>query len=355
MDSKSFTRKTIFITLLFLVGFASITVYIDPYFHYHKPLKSLQYPLNNERYMNDGIVKNFDYNAIITGTSMVQNFKTTECDLIFGCDSIKVPYSGGFYKEIDQNIKKAVEENKNIQIVIRALDYSFMYKEKDDARYESDFCPDYLYNNNFFDDVKYVLNKDIMINSSVAVLSYTRAGNITTSFDTYSNWNNSCSFGKDTVLDTYERKEKVDAIQHLTDDEKKTIEDNIFQNVETTAEQNPNITFYLFFTPYSICYWDTLNQAGQVQYQVETEKLVIEQLLKHKNIKLYSFSNNFDIVCDLNNYRDILHYGEWINSKILVWMKEEKYKLTYENYENYLNEIEDFYLNYDYNNIYLDD
>lgn len=59
------------ITLLVLVGvclagIAGLTAVVDPFFHYHKPLECLSYPLNNERYQNDGIVKHFDYDAVIT-------------------------------------------------------------------------------------------------------------------------------------------------------------------------------------------------------------------------------------------------------------------------------------------------
>ena len=80
---------------------------IDPFFHYHKPdLEGYFYPLNNERSQNDGISKYFDYDALISGTSMTQNFRTTEADKIFGCNSIKVAYSGGSYKEINDNIEK---------------------------------------------------------------------------------------------------------------------------------------------------------------------------------------------------------------------------------------------------------
>ena len=62
----------------------------DPYFHYHKPFSFISYRLYDERYINDGISRHFDYDAIITGTSMAQNFKTSEVDALFGVESVKV-------------------------------------------------------------------------------------------------------------------------------------------------------------------------------------------------------------------------------------------------------------------------
>ncbi|MCI8838214.1 MAG: hypothetical protein HFG74_09155 [Hungatella sp.] len=84
------------LTLVFgLVLVSLITVIIDPFFHFHSPIKGLQYPIDNERYQNDGIVRHFSYNAIVTGTSMTENFKTTQIDKIFDVSCVKVPFSGG--------------------------------------------------------------------------------------------------------------------------------------------------------------------------------------------------------------------------------------------------------------------
>lgn len=77
MKHTTYLKISILGTLLTLAALAGITIYVDPLFHYHAPLGSLQYPLYDERYMNDGIVRHFDYDAIITGSSMTENFKTS--------------------------------------------------------------------------------------------------------------------------------------------------------------------------------------------------------------------------------------------------------------------------------------
>ena len=102
---------TIVIVLLIIIG--RFVYHIDPYFHYHKPYTDKYfYNLNNERSQNDGICKYFDYDALITGTSMTENFKTSELDELFGVNSIKVPYFGGSYKEMNDNLKNALKHNK---------------------------------------------------------------------------------------------------------------------------------------------------------------------------------------------------------------------------------------------------
>lgn len=50
-------------------------------YHYHAPLEDFAYLLdrNNERYQNYGILSHFSYDTIITGTSLTENFKSSEC------------------------------------------------------------------------------------------------------------------------------------------------------------------------------------------------------------------------------------------------------------------------------------
>ena len=91
------------------IGVLSYLVYrVDPFFHYHKPeVENYYYPLDNQRSQNDGIARHFDYNAIITGTSMIENFRTSDMDARFDCNTIKLPFSGAYYKENRDVIKKA--------------------------------------------------------------------------------------------------------------------------------------------------------------------------------------------------------------------------------------------------------
>ena len=142
--------------------------------------------------------------------------------------------------------------------------------------------------------------------------------------------------------------EKIENSSALTQEEYDRLMGNIRQNVTDLADEHPETVFCYFFSPYSICYWDNLNNAGKAEWWINAEKAVIEEILKHPNIKLYSFTNNYELVCNLDNYKDEGHYGEWVNSWILQWMHEGKYLLTKDNYQEYINSIREFYLSYDY-------
>ena len=332
---------------------ASLSIIVDPFFHYHKPLPGLFYVLNNERYQNDGILKNFDYDSIITGTSMSENFKTSEFNELFKANAVKVPFSGGSFKEMNDNIATAFRTDHDIKYVVRSLDtYNFL-ADKDMMRNDLGQYPVYLYNDNMLDDVKYIFNKDV-VKIAVRNIKNTiknKNGGIT-SFDEYANWNDDYKFGAKSVLKSRTEYKEPNQQNSLTEADKQVIRENIKQNVTDLAYAHPKTTFYYFFPPYSVAYWGELYEKGDLNKNIEIEEYAIELILECPNIKLFSFNTMTDITMNLDNYKDTLHYGEWINSKMLEYMKNDIGLLTKNNYKKYIETEEKLYLNYPYNDLF---
>lgn len=355
MNNKKWISIYLIIIVIGLGFVMGLSAYVDPYFHYHKPVASLKYELTNQRSQNDGILKHFDYNGIITGTSMTENFKTSEADKLFGAEFVKTPFSGGSYKEISQEVEKGIKSQEEVKYVIRSLDrFALLCADKDDMRNELGTHPTYLYDNNIFNDVKYVFNKDILFNIDLPLLmerSKGEKGGIT-SFDEYCNWSDSFEYGKEAVLGDRESFEKSKEISPLTDEELDMVKGNVKQNIIDLANKYPDVQFYYFLPPYSIVWWGDMYTQGTIEKQIQMEKAAIEEILNNSNIKLFGFDDNFDLITNLDNYKDKLHYGEWINSDMLYNMKNETGLLTLDNYEEYLNNVYEFYSNYDYESIF---
>lgn len=339
-----------FLTVLMLAG--GFIAIIDPYFHYHKPLSWPKYLLDNERYQNNGVMRNFDYDAIITGSSMTECFKPSELDELFGVNAIKVPYAGGSYKEVNDNLALAVRYNPDIKMIVRCLDCNRFFNEKDDLDY-SDY-PTYLYDDSLLNDVGYLFNVNVLFDALQTAAGYSSSGNRELSFDDYKNWSDDYLYGKEEVDKHYDRDSivQVEEMLPVTEEEYVRIKENIEQNVTRLADENPDIEFYIYFSPYSIYYMDYWYQLGELQRQLEAEKYIIELILPHKNIHLYSFFTEYDVICDLDNYKDIGHHKGEVNSQILRWIREGKNELTYDNYEDYCREEWDFYMNYDYDSLF---
>nr|MCR5590778.1 hypothetical protein [Lachnospiraceae bacterium] len=142
------------------------------------------------------------------------------------------------------------------------------------------------------------------------------------------------------------------ALQRVFDeDDREKVIGNVTQNVTDLADAYPDVEFYYFFTPYSAAWWKVTLEQGVFDRQIDAEKTAIEEILKHPNIKLFSFNCLTDITTDLNNYKDISHYGAWVNTLMLRMMHDDKCLLTYENYEEYLQSERGFYGSFDYRSL----
>lgn len=353
LSSKKWGILFLCFMVALLAGLGAVTAVIDPYFHYHVPFENLAYPIIefNERYQNDGIVKNFSYDAIITGTSMTQNFKASQLDELFDVRTVKVPFSGASYREINENLERAVAANPGIRLIVRGLDYGALDDDKDLMPYQLESYPIYLYDDVLWNDVKYILNKAVLLGATCQIILNTISGGQTTDFDSYGNWMEGRTFGKEAFAG-YERGEKASKEQSMSEEDYQRLQGNLEQNVTSLAAENPQIDFYLFFTPYSIYYWDDLYRAGMLRRQLELEKEAIKTLLEYDNIYLFSFFDEFDMICNPDNYKDAGHYGEWVNEQILEWMRNKEHMLTKDNYREYCDKIYNFYTAYDYDALF---
>lgn len=348
------TGKKWFILMLsilsgFLVLMIMITVVIDPYFHYHAPLDGMSYRLYEERYINDGIARNFDYDAIIIGSSMVENFKTTEMDELFETKSVKLPYSGALFQEQSEALDKALERNPGVEQVIWCLDYSGLIRNYDAVSYAN--LPEYLYNDIILDDVSYWFNKDILYRGTAQNILKTIRKELPDNFDEYASWE--YETGLDHILLAYTPSEMVAEPQKkLESATKELVIENISKNVLELTRKYPEVKFYLYLPVYSIVYWDEEYRNGAILPQIEAEEITLSLLIDEDNINVFSFNENTDVATDLSLYNDKYHSNASINSKILIWIKNGEYEITKSNLSDHISFVKDFYTSYDYEGIY---
>jgi hypothetical protein len=345
MKTKHWNCLVIAGSLTILSCIALFTAVIDPFLHYHKPLNNLEYPLLDERYINDGIARNYSYEALITGTSMTQNFKASLFDELWQVETVKTSYSGASYHELNGSIVRAIGYNPDLKYVLCSLDSTLLIYPADDDEYDD--YPYYLYDNNIFNDVNYLLNKEVLP-KTLAVINYTRAGNKTPDMDEYGRWEQYKSFGRDAVMSSFSLIDESDEEYVLSQEDMELVRENITENYLQTALDNPDVTFYFFFPPYSICYWEALVRSRQLSMQLDAEQYAVSLLLSADNIHVYSFGTRTDISCNLDNYTDTLHYSGAVNDEIMRCIYSGENELTNDNYIEYYNDVREIYEQYDY-------
>lgn len=338
---------------------AGIMYYVDPYFHYHAPYTDrFYYLLYDERTQNDGITRYFDYNALITGTSMQENSSVEEVDRLFGTKGIKVCFSGGSYKEVNDCVIRALRRNRHVLYVFRCLDPVYMADDAGMMRTDLGKYPTYLYDDNPLNDFPYLFNKDLLFSRCIPMIRdyfNGKKGGIT-SFDQYSSWAGNPKAadwskpGNTGIQDT-EWIMKNEHPGEMTADEKEKMKIKFQTEVTDVADKYPETTFYYYIPPYSIQYWHVLAENNCISHEIEQEKYAVGLLLQHKNIRVFSFISCHDIITNPEYYQDVLHYYPEINEILFQKMEQKECCLQSDNYENFFDLQQEFFEKYDYSRL----
>lgn len=261
---------------------------------------------------------------------------------------IKVPYSGGYSKNYDIVFNLAFNTH-DIKTIYYGLDMfkDFFSRESNITVHP---LPEYLYDNNIFNDIEYVFNKDVWYDYTVYNIKNLVKG-IEINNDYAYSWNNKCKYGFTEVLKTYERpktqQNDIDSNLYMPN------YDENMKNITKYIQNYPNTKFKIFFPPYSILQWDMAIMNGELNKQIAITKRVMEDLLQYDNVELYYFQNNEEIITNFDNYKDYSHYKEEINYYIFECMcKTGENRITKENYIEEINHMYEIATSYDYDKIF---
>ena len=145
-------------TVIALLAICAGVVYgIDPSFQYHLPYGNIKAVYLNERYQNAGLAKNLEYDTVILGSSVTANFRLSQFNELFDAQTVKLTFPGGCFSDFETALNLCFETH-DVKRVFWSIDPKILMTPYDE---EPTPLPEYLYNFNPFDDVKYLFNKDV--------------------------------------------------------------------------------------------------------------------------------------------------------------------------------------------------
>lgn len=335
--------------LLGLAAVAGLTIYVDPFFQYHKPLAWFPYLVDHQVNMNPGLAKNMDYDSILLGSSMTVSFNTDWFEEEMGLTTQKLSYNGAYPKD-QANIMDIVFEEKgntvtDVFLGIDELNYS---ADTEQTKFP---VPEYLYDDNLLNDVQYIWNKDVLLNYILRPMVDTKDKSDWNMI--YKPWWQDEHYQKAIVLMYYEPAEESDTYVE-PDTYIKGVEANLAQNIIPYIEANPETTFHIFYPPYSILYWYDVTRQQELDAVIEKYRYMTKRLLDYENVEVYFFQNQEEIICNLNNYADYTHYHGRICNYMVECFANGERRVTKETLEDELNVLRELTENYDYEAIWDD-
>lgn len=320
--------------ILLLLCVLAVIVF-DPFFQYHKPLKGLKAVLTDKEYQCVGSLKTFDYDSVIAGSSVSENYNNGWFDQGFDCKSIKAIRSYGATADLCYLLDIAFE-HQDLKYVFYNLDPSALVADAE-TTYELTGCPMYLYDDNYINDVEYWLNKGVLMEK----IPYLIANSLMGDYDENNsyNWAQWKEFNSDMILGLYIRKPSISEMKP-----EYYYEDILRQNLDLLTSRisaHPETEFYVFVPPYSMLWWDNIYREGDTEAYLYNMEQAMKTLLSYKNVKMFYFQNDREIITNLENYMDILHFSPEINHYICESLIEGKHRISPENYIQNIREMRD--------------
>ncbi len=341
---KKYSLIFLIIVFVLLICIATTVFLIDPYNIYHMPWFGFKVVSGENRYQNAGIARNGEYDTLVLGTSMMQNASEKWYSEGFDCDAQKICFAGGKMNDFDKLFRVAFGSH-NINRLFLCVDYSFLDYDFGTSKA---YLPESLYDSNPLNDFEYLLNRDMLVDY---VPDYIRCQRLETlSLDEAAMWKNNFVCSKENTLKTYTRlAESTDDITTVE------IGSNLEQNIAVLtryANDYPDTEFYICFPPYSILWWDNVVRKGNLTYTTECIRYAAKTLCESDNIKLFNFYDEYEIITDLDNYKDITHYSQGINYYMYECMRDGRGVTTLATIDKETEELYEFMKAYDFDSIF---
>lgn len=330
--------------LLILLMLCASTVYIvDPCLYFRMP-KHWKPVFFNERYQAAGIIKHVPADTVLMGTSMVANTRASAAAEAFGGTAIRITIPDGRFSEFDQAVNLLFREQAPERLVF-GIDLNILVR--DDGG-KTAAMPGYLYNRNPLDDLKYLLNKDALYYSAYVLLSNAQ-GNAQPIDDAFI-WTDGTVWERYEALRMYERPRASSNI--LPQDTYLSAVDRNLAIMESWFQAHPSVEFDLFFSPYSILFWDKSIRQGDLDARFAALKRSCEVLTAYENVGLYGLLFDREFITDLDNYCDYVHHSGEAGRQVLEKIAFGNHRLTAENMNEALADWREFVVNYDYESLW---
>jgi len=312
MKQKSWALLTLALLLSAFALLSALVIAVDP-FQIYRLARDYIPPIDNttQVYSNAGIARSYAYDSAIVGTSVTENFRPSQMDALLGGRFIKLCTSAGTAYNHALLLDLAFKTH-DMRRVVYGLDvYSFIA----DIDETGSAVPMYLYDDNPINDVQYWLNRSVLGSFLPRCLRAWGRQQDDSIRDSMYCWAGRDIYSAEYAL--YTAQFTPPQTRHDATAYDAEIAGNLSEHLIPFIEAHPETRFDIFFPPYSAAEWATMESKGQLEPMLRARGLCYDALSGYANVTVYDFAAREDWTLNLNNYKDSLHYGQWINDAIV--------------------------------------
>ncbi len=303
----------------------ALNALVDPFQHYRKPTAYVPRFYNAwQRYENPGIARHYDYDRIITGSSLMECVVPADVDQAMGGRTINLSESAQTAYDAGQLLKVALSTGKPRQVIMN-LDYNAFSVAPNRSGFTEPF-PAYLYDESLLNDLPYVLGVGTL-RKSLEILLSLHWSRFTTDAERmwYWGWEHQFFAAKAVQgLDPGNLNSRFRQPPRTLDGMKASFEANLAPLIKAY----PAVRFTFVYAPYSVLVWSDFQQRDQVEVTLAFRDWLFELMRSNPNVEFFDFQAEPSLVTDLDYYTDIYHYSPKVSKAMVQAIAQGRYRLT---------------------------
>lgn len=332
-SSNTFLRGFTISALIVFLFVGLLSFIVDPFLQYRVDYDN-KYMLN-PRLVNGGLAKNYEYNTVVMGSSMVQGFDVSILrDNYPHTRPVKLS-SGGMNIDEMEYLYSFVKVDSVDNFIIN-IDMPPFNQYGIGVRY-----PKHLYEDGVMNKLQYLYGYETLINYipvDIALGFYlkdekrmTPIYRMKTNLDVIGSENYDKVFSKEAAIHDYLYGVRVSTmVLDSMEYRMKNRLDKFLDHLEISNHTNTRYTF--LFPSYSALYWYHSRINGFYDQFNNFLRYFNTSVQKYDNVRIAFFSD-IDEITDLNHYRDLTHFGPSLSDMILENIYNTKYELKSSNIE----------------------
>lgn len=330
--NKSSALKWIRNFLCFLLAIilllSSAAYIVDPFMQFR--VRDNAYFLQ-EWYVSGGLIKNYDYDTLILGSSVTQNFDMDVFRQELGVKPLHIGLGAMTPEEMAELLQLAYNTQKADTYYI-CVDLPVLRGDNGESR-----MPEHLLKDDLLSKLRYLLSYEVWFRYLPVDVAFMILDKLNVelpikftyqkSIDRLGDWRLDFPYsGEETVL--FHHKEGIFSVSQV---ETEGLYQGAVECIDTFFEQFDfeKGEHIFFFPPYSSVCWVEYQLREQFEIYLQIKQYFIEKALEH-GIKVYDFQVA-DFTMDLDNYRDTIHYMPNINDWMVERFAGDEYVVTADN------------------------
>ncbi|MDN5000822.1 hypothetical protein ACFQZO_08010 [Bradyrhizobium sp. GCM10027634] len=335
-------KRLLLASLACVLGAAGLTYLVDP-LELFRPSRVAFYS-DDTRVQNAGLIRSQTFDTAFMGTSLAIHFRQSDIDRVLGVHSLKLAMTGSNSRQqafvleqaIDHGARRVIWEMDDFIFVDAADIETDPYLSVDLYRRTVKGVASYLFSAAMAKESLFVLLRSIPplrqpLTRAAPYLPVKFA--LSDIDDIYA-----LPRGFDLARD-YNAKKTLAAFAYITNPVRshflgegygyEAMVRHFEQDAVSLITRHPDVTFDIYFPPYSILQFVAMRDASPETLKIVTDLTadIARRLTQLANVRLHDFRAIKAVTHDLNNYGDVIHHSPEVDAKVLQWLASGEYRV----------------------------